>query len=55
MADCCLVPQVYNAKRFGVNMSQFPIISRINNSCMELKAFKEAHPDKQPDAVLSKL
>merc|ERR1739841_477938 len=32
MADCCLVPQVYNANRFSVDMSQFPIISRLNQS-----------------------
>merc|ERR1712215_528754 len=32
MADCCLVPQVFNAARFSVEMSEFPVISRLNNS-----------------------
>ena len=50
MADMCLVPQVYNANRFGVNMDEFPIISRINAHCETLDVFKGAHPDAQPDA-----
>eukprot|EP00005_Dracoamoeba_jomungandri_P001276 CAMPEP_0174253054 /NCGR_PEP_ID=MMETSP0439-20130205/2445_1 /TAXON_ID=0 /ORGANISM="Stereomyxa ramosa, Strain Chinc5" /LENGTH=213 /DNA_ID=CAMNT_0015333861 /DNA_START=19 /DNA_END=660 /DNA_ORIENTATION=- len=50
MADLCLVPQVYNANRFGVEMDKFPNISRINEALCELPAFVEAHPDNQPDA-----
>ena len=51
MADICLVPQVYNAKRFGVDMKQFPNINRINDNCMKLKAFQDAHPSKMIDAI----
>ena len=50
MADLCLVPQVYNANRFKVDMSQFPTINRIHANLVELEAFKKAHPDAQPDA-----
>ena len=50
IADCCLVPQVYNARRFGVDMSEFPLISRIERSCLALPAFDAARPERQPDA-----
>lgn len=49
MADVFLVPQVYNAGRFEVDMTAFPIISRINDALSELDAFKVSHPSKQPD------
>jgi len=49
LADCVLVPQVYNANRFLVDMSLFPTISRIHNELMALDAFQRAHPDRQPD------
>ena len=49
MADCCLVPQVYNANRFNVDMSQFPIINRILQNLEKIDAFIAAHPDNQPD------
>ncbi|XP_020628111.1 maleylacetoacetate isomerase-like [Orbicella faveolata] len=49
MADLCLVPQVFNANRFKVDMSQFPTISRIHEDLTKLEAFKAAHPFKQPD------
>lgn len=51
IADCCLVPQVYNARRFKVDMEAFPVIRRINEHCLSLKAFREAAPDAQIDAV----
>ena len=51
MADVCLVPQVYNANRFKVDMTQYPTITRINASLAELTEFQAAHPDQQPDAV----
>ena len=51
MADLCLVPQVYNANRFKVDMSQFPIISRIVALSLN-DAFKRAHPSAQPDAMV---
>jgi maleylacetoacetate isomerase len=50
LADCCLIPQLYNARRFGVELSAFPIISRIENTLTQLDAFKKAHPENQPDA-----
>lgn len=49
IADLCLVPQVYNALRFKVDMAQFPILSRINERLEKLPAFKAAHPSRQPD------
>ncbi|WP_338845151.1 maleylacetoacetate isomerase [Massilia sp. W12] len=50
MADCCLVPQVFNAQRFNVDLSALPTILRINQACLELPAFEAAHPSKQADA-----
>ena len=50
MADCCLVPQVYNARRFGIEMSRFPTILRINEHCLSMPEFALAVPEKQPDA-----
>ena len=49
MADCCLVPQVYNAQRFDVDFAPYPTIARINAACTELPAFAAAHPSQQPD------
>ncbi|KAI3662077.1 hypothetical protein MP638_005525 [Amoeboaphelidium occidentale] len=51
LADVCLVPQVYNARRFQVDMSKFPEITRIETNLAQVEAFKLAHPEKQPDAV----
>jgi maleylacetoacetate isomerase len=51
MADCCLVPQVYNARRYGVDMAVFPTISRINQKCLDMPEFDLAQPEKQPDAA----
>jgi len=50
MADCCLVPQVYNAKRFNVDMNQFPIIKEIIGNLETEDAFVKAHPQQQPDS-----
>ena len=50
MADMCLVPQVFNATRFKVDMKSYPTIQRIYDACMELPAFDAAQPSKQPDA-----
>ena len=50
LADCCLVPQVFNALRFDVDMTRFPTISRIHAACSELPAFSAAHPSQQPDS-----
>lgn len=49
LADCCLIPQVYNARRFGVAMEAFPTISRIEQECLLLPAFDAARPEMQPD------
>lgn len=50
LADCCLIPQVYNARRFGVSLSLYPIIVAIDAACAKLDAFKRAAPEAQPDA-----
>ena len=52
IADCCLIPQVYNARRFGVDMARYPTIVAIEQACLELAAFRDAAPDRQPDAPL---
>lgn len=49
IADLVLVPQVYNAIRWGVNMNEFPKISSIHRHLITLDPFKRAHPDVQPD------
>uniref|UniRef100_A0A2D4FKU2 maleylacetoacetate isomerase n=2 Tax=Micrurus corallinus TaxID=54390 RepID=A0A2D4FKU2_MICCO len=49
MADLCLVPQVYNAERFKVDLTPYPTISRINKALLELEAFQSSHPSRQPD------
>ncbi|KAG7170260.1 probable maleylacetoacetate isomerase 2 isoform X2 [Homarus americanus] len=49
LADCCLVPQVYNANRFKVEMAQFPTIVRVHDALSNLEAFKAAEPTNQPD------
>lgn len=51
MADCCLVPQVFNAKRFDVELSAYPTINRIVEHCESLDAFIAASPAKQVDAA----
>ena len=50
LADCCLVPQVYNALRFQCDLAPYPVIRRIVAHCEALPAFRQAHPDAQPDA-----
>lgn len=50
LADCCLVPQVYNAKRYGLSLKRYPTIARINAACLALPAFDLARPERQPDA-----
>lgn len=50
LADCCLVPQVFNAERFGVSMEPFPTIRRIVEACRGLEPFERAAPQAQPDA-----
>ncbi|GAB1579858.1 maleylacetoacetate isomerase [Bordetella petrii] len=50
LADLCLVPQVYNARRFDCDLSALTTITRIDAACRELPAFDLAAPEKQPDA-----
>lgn len=50
LADCCLVPQCYAARRFGVDTAAFPTLAAIERRCLELPAFAAAAPEAQPDA-----
>ncbi|MEC5216560.1 maleylacetoacetate isomerase [Actimicrobium sp. GrIS 1.19] len=50
LADCCLVPQLWNAQRFNCDMSAMPTLLRINQACVERDAFRLAMPALQPDA-----
>ena len=52
VADLCLIPQLYNARRFGVDLSRYPKILEIESNCLKLKAFKDAAPEQQNDAVV---
>ncbi len=51
LADVCLVPQVFNALRFKVDMSQFPKINTIYTRCNQMSEFIDAAPENQPDAT----
>lgn len=50
MADVCLVPQVYNAIRFGVDLNKYPIVKKVHENCSEISEFIEALPENQIDA-----
>lgn len=50
LADCCLVPQVFNARRFGCDLGAMPVIQRIAERCEALEAFRLAAPQQQVDA-----
>ena len=52
IADCCLIPQVYNAERFNCPMDDYPTIQRINEHCLSNPAFDNALPENQADANL---
>lgn len=51
LADICLVPQVFSALRFNVDMSNMPHVTRVYEVCQALPAFADAAPDKQADAA----
>ncbi|WP_459614667.1 maleylacetoacetate isomerase [Bordetella sp. 2513F-2] len=51
LADLCLVPQIYNARRFECDLSAFPTLVRIDAACLALPAFADAAPERQPDAA----
>ncbi|HEY6725882.1 MAG TPA: maleylacetoacetate isomerase [Polyangiaceae bacterium] len=49
LADCCLVPQLYNARRFDCDLSAYPTLLSIELNCNALPAFRDAAPERQPD------
>lgn len=51
LADVCLIPQLYNAKRFQCDTSNYPTLMRINAECLQLPAFIEAEPREVEDTV----
>ena len=53
VADLCLIPQLYNARRFSVDLAAYPRFLEIENELSQIPAFQNAHPDRQPDAVLT--
>ena len=50
LADCCLIPQVYSAERYHVDLAPYPAIRSVAARAAEHPAFQAAHPDRQPDA-----
>lgn len=50
LADACLIPQVYNARRWGLDVDKWPTIQAIDDACQQLPAFQTAAPEAQPDA-----
>ena len=52
LADICLVPQLYNAHRWGVDLTPFKRLAEIEQVCLETEAFQKAHPDNQPDSEI---
>ena len=50
VADVCLVPQVYNARRFAVDLAPYPVLTGVSESLESLPAFVKARPEAQPDA-----
>ncbi len=50
IADTCLLPQIYNARRFGTPMDDFPTLVSVEDACMKLEAFQRAAPENQVDA-----
>jgi maleylpyruvate isomerase len=51
LVECYLIPQVYSARRFEVDLSAYPKITALDAACADREAFQAAHPDAQPDAV----
>ena len=50
LADCCLIPQVYSANRYGFDLTPYPAIRAVAARAAEHPAFAASHPDRQPDA-----
>ena len=53
LADICLVPQMYNARRFKVDLTPYPTLVKIDEACQGLETFARAVPENQPDARAS--
>jgi maleylpyruvate isomerase len=51
IADCCLIPQLASARRFGVDIAKHSLLLGIEERCLALPAFADAAPERQPDAV----
>lgn len=51
LAECCVIPQLYNARRFGLDVSRYPRLAACETACRALPAFADSHPDRQVDAV----
>ena len=51
LADCCLVPQVFNAQRYQCELAPYPLIMGVFSECMRQDAFIAAQPSRQPDAA----
>lgn len=51
MADCLLVPQIFNARRFDCRLDHVPHVMRVFDACMKLDAFEQTRPEKCPDAA----
>ena len=49
IVELCLIPQLYNARRFGVELAKYPTLKTIESTCLELDAFQKALPENQPD------
>jgi maleylpyruvate isomerase len=52
LADACLVPQMYSARRFGVDTAPYVTLERVENACLAIAAIDATRPEKQPDAVV---
>lgn len=51
IADVCLIPQLFGARRFGADLTNVPTLLRVEEACNALEAFRRAHADVQPDAA----
>ncbi len=51
LADCCLVPQIFNARRFDCRLDHVPNVMRVHEACMALDAFEQTRPERCPDAA----
>ncbi len=50
LADICLIPQLYSARRWGLNLRPFARLTDTEARCLDLPAFRNARPETQPDA-----